>query len=104
MSRCESERFRASGSLLRSSRASEKVEINNMPPKSEAIRRARLAKGTNRQPQADLERVTRGYKGGEEMPLGPFAVIMGAYGLTMAGFFVVSKLTGRKPPEKVALG
>src|SRR5438552_14818476 len=47
---------------------------------------------------------TAGYKGGEEMPLGPFAVIVGAYGLTMAGFFAISKLTGRKTPERVALG
>ena len=49
------------------------------------------------------ESISVGYKGGEDMPLGAFSALMGAYGLAMGGFFLAAKLTKREMP-KVSIG
>ena len=46
--------------------------------------------------------ILAGYKGGEEMPLGSFAALVGVYGAAFGGFLLALNRSGRKLPEQVS--
>lgn len=74
-----------------------------MPPKTDGSKRTTPARRAQRTRRKEPEGITAGYKGGEDMPLGAFSALMGAYGLAMGGFFLAAKLTKREMP-KVGIG
>src|SRR5438270_7263185 len=57
----------------------------------------RLGDGARRAEQA----VSSGYGGGEEMPLGGYATLVGLYNMLFAGFLLTTRKLGRPLPERL---
>lgn len=48
--------------------------------------------------------VVAGYKGGDDMPLGSYATLMGVYSAAFAGLLRVAQSSGRRLPERIVSG